>query len=97
MTRFLTILFAASMTAAEEANIFVPPLARVAGQPASGKVFPIGKPVKIPAPLGLPDVPLTRSPLTAQLSNTRGGCWESVFSFPPVRRNDDRGFIDRAD
>jgi len=48
--------------AAEESNIFVPPHARVAAARSSAKAFPIGKPVKIPVPLGLPAVPTALDP-----------------------------------
>ena len=60
MTRIPTILsLAAIALAAEELNVFLPPHARIAEQPgSSGKAFPIGKAVKIPTPLGLPDVPI---------------------------------------
>jgi len=60
VTRHIPIVLslAALAVAAEESNIFVPPHARVADARSSAKAFPIGKPVKIPVPLGLPPVPI---------------------------------------
>ena len=58
VTRFLPVVLtlAALLAAAEESSIFVPPHARVAEPRSNAKAFPIGKPVQIPAPLGLPPV-----------------------------------------
>ncbi len=58
---------AAALTAAETAPGIFRSRARVASKPPVRTAFPIGKPVKIPAPLGLPPVPIPKdNPPTAE-------------------------------
>ncbi len=67
MRRFLLVCLLAPASAAEEINIFAPPHARRAEPRANAKAFPIGKPVTIPTPLGLPPVPIPAdNPPTAE-------------------------------
>ncbi len=61
------LCLAAAVSTAEEPGFFVPPHARLADPRPNGKAFPIGKPVAIPTPLGLPPVPIpAENPPTAE-------------------------------
>ena len=65
--RFLLVCLLAPSAATEEINIFAPPHARLAEPRSNAKAFPIGKPVTIPTPLGLPPVPIPAdNPPTAE-------------------------------
>lgn len=58
---------AAALTAAETAPGIFRSRARITPKPAARAAFPIGKPVKIPTPLGLPPVPIPKeNPPTAE-------------------------------
>jgi len=47
--------------------------------------------------LALPALPISTSPLTAQLVGKNGTCFSAVYSFPPVQKNDSKQFKDKAD
>ena len=65
--RFLLVCLLMPAAAAEEGNIFAPPHARLAQPRSNVKAFPVGKPVTIPTPLGLPPVPIPAdNPPTAE-------------------------------
>ena len=69
MTRIVpaALILAALVLAGEGSIILAPPHARVTEPRAQAKVLPIGKPVTIPAPLGLPPVPIPAdNPPTAE-------------------------------
>ena len=67
MRQFVLIVSAIALAWAEDLNVFAPPHARLASPRPAGKSFPIGKPVTIPTPLGLPPVPVPAdNPPTAE-------------------------------
>lgn len=84
MKRTLSLLLPLATCAAiaEEAGVFAPPYARVTEARPQGKLMPIGKPVQIPVPLGLPPltIPADNPPTAETIALGRKLFNERMFS-----------------